>query len=144
MDQGNMYPLSPPPPPPPPESVLAKRQIWFHPCEQQRLWRVCTYEFRLSLRHWTKISCAGSMSFFIVLWEHRRLWRVYTFAWSSLSLRHSWIISCWLKWRFNASSEGSGKSAHLHRLTLAFVTVRKSHDIVLPQIVNFELFTQQV
>ena len=33
----------------------------------------------------------------------------------------------WLKWRLNAicaSSEGSGESAHLHRLTLAFATVQ--------------------
>ena len=34
---------------------------------------------------------------------------------------------------FSASSEGSGMSAHLQRLTLAFATVPKSHDIVLPQ-----------
>ena len=51
-----------------------------------------------------------------------------TFAWSSLSLRHSLKFSCgdsngdWLP--FCASSEGSGESAHLHRLTLAFVTVQ--------------------
>ena len=53
---------------------------------------------------------------------------IYTFAWSSLSLRHSSKISCgdsngnWTQ--FCASSEGSGESAHLHRLTLAFVTVQ--------------------
>ena len=51
-----------------------------------------------------------------------------TFAWSSLSLRHSLEFSCgdsngdWMP--FCASSEGSGESAHLHRLTLAFVTVQ--------------------
>ena len=51
-----------------------------------------------------------------------------TFAWSSLSLRHSLKFSCgdsngdWMP--FCASSEGSGESAHLHRLTLAFVTVQ--------------------
>ena len=45
-----------------------------------------------------------------------------TFAWSSLSLRHSLKFSCgdsngdWMP--FCASSEGSGESAHLHRLTL--------------------------
>ena len=38
-----------------------------------------------------------------------------------------------------ASSEGSGESANLHRLTLAFVTVPKSH--VLLQIAIFVLFT---
>ena len=60
--------------------------------------------------------------------EQRWLWRVYTFAWSSLSLRHSSKFSCgdsngdWMP--FCASSEGSGESAHLHRLTLAFVTVQ--------------------
>ena len=53
---------------------------------------------------------------------------IYTFAWSSLSLRHSSKFSCgdsngdWMK--LCASSEGSGESAHLHRLTLAFVTVQ--------------------
>ena len=51
-----------------------------------------------------------------------------TFAWSSLNLRHSLKFSCgdsngdWMP--FCASSEGSGESAHLHRLTLAFVTVQ--------------------
>ena len=48
-----------------------------------------------------------------------RLWQVCTFALSCLGLRH--------KWRLNAifaSSEGSGESAHLHRLTLAFATVQ--------------------
>ena len=53
---------------------------------------------------------------------------IYTFAWSSLSLRHSSKFSCgdsngdWMQ--FCAISEGSGKSAHLHRLTLSFVTVQ--------------------
>ena len=48
--------------------------------------------------------------------------------WSSLSLRHSLKFSCgdsngdWMP--FCASSEGSGESAHLHRLALAFVTVQ--------------------
>ena len=51
-----------------------------------------------------------------------------TLAWSSLSLSHSLKFSCgdsngdWMP--FCASSEGSGESAHLHRLTLAFVTVQ--------------------
>ena len=53
-----------------------------------------------------------------------------TFAWSSWSLRHSLKFSCgdsdsngdWMP--FCASSEGSGESAHLHRLTLAFITVQ--------------------
>ena len=60
--------------------------------------------------------------------EQRWLWQVCTFAWSCLSHRHSskflyggsngdWMPIC-------ASSEGSGKSAHLHRLTLAFFTVQ--------------------
>ena len=42
---------------------------------------------------------------------------------------------------FCASSEGSVESSHLHRLTLAFVTVPKSNDIVLPQIANCVVFT---
>ena len=46
--------------------------------------------------------------------EQRWLWRVFTFAWSSLSLRQP----------FCASSKGSGESAHLHRLTLAFIIVQ--------------------
>ena len=51
---------------------------------------------------------------------------------------------CWLEWRFIvcffcASSKGSGESTHLHRLTLAFVTVPKSH--ALPQMAIRVLFT---
>ena len=51
-----------------------------------------------------------------------------TFAWSILSLRHSLKFSCgdsngdWMP--FFASSEGSGESAQLQRLILAFVTVQ--------------------
>ena len=51
-----------------------------------------------------------------------------TFAWSSRNLRPGLKFSCgdsngdWMP--FCASSEGSGESAHLHRLTLAFVTVQ--------------------
>ena len=54
--------------------------------------------------------------------------KVCTFAWSSLGFGHSSKFSCgdsngdWMP--FCASSEGSGESAHLHRLTLAFVTVQ--------------------
>ena len=57
-----------------------------------------------------------------------RIWRVCTFAWSSLSICHSSKTSCgssnvdWMP--FCAGTEGSGESAHLHRLTLAFVTVQ--------------------
>ena len=40
---------------------------------------------------------------------------------------------------FSASSEGSGESARLHTLTLAFVTVPKLH--VRPQMVMCVLFT---
>ena len=60
--------------------------------------------------------------------EQRWLWRVCTFAWSSLSLRSSSKFLCggsngdWMP--LCASSEGSGESAHLNRLTLAFVTVQ--------------------
>ena len=60
--------------------------------------------------------------------EQRWLWRVCTLAWSSLSLRHSSKFLCggsdgdWMP--ICASSEGSGESAHLHRLNLAFVTVQ--------------------
>ena len=61
------------------------------------------------------------------LCEQRWLWRVCTFAWSSLSLRHSLKFSCGDSngdlMPFCASSEGSGESAHLHRLTLALVTL---------------------
>ena len=51
-----------------------------------------------------------------------------TFAWSNLSLRPGLKFSCgdsngdWMP--FCASSGGSGESVHLHRLTLAFVTVQ--------------------
>ena len=60
--------------------------------------------------------------------EQRWLWRVCTFAWSSLSLHHSSKLSCgdsndvWMP--FCTSSGGSGESAHLHRPTLAFVAVQ--------------------
>ena len=63
---------------------------------------------------------------YATIWE--RLWPVCTFAWSSLSLCHSSKFSGggsngdWMP--FCASSKGSGDSAHLHRLTLAFVTVQ--------------------
>ena len=64
--------------------------------------------------------------------EQRWLWQVYTFAWSSLSLRHrsnshvvaQMAIECWRLMPIGPSSKGSGESAHLHRLTLAFVTVQ--------------------
>ena len=60
--------------------------------------------------------------------EQRWLRQVCTFDWSSLSLRHSsklsfgasngdWMPIC-------AISKGSGESAHLLRLTLAFITVQ--------------------
>ena len=39
---------------------------------------------------------------------------------------------------FCVNSEGSGKSAHMLRLTLAFITVPKSH--VLPQMAICVLF----
>ena len=58
---------SPPPPPPrgtseqvPPGSVLAQKANLVSLCEQRRLWRVCTFESRLNLRHLTKTSCVGS------------------------------------------------------------------------------------
>ena len=60
--------------------------------------------------------------------EQRWLWRACTFAWSSLSLRLSSIFLCGGSngdsMPICASSEGSGESAHLHRLTLAIVTVQ--------------------
>ena len=91
-------------------------------------WLLCGYSsqchgFACSLWLWYSLTFLGCHSF-----EQRWLWRVCTFAWSSLSLRHSSKFSCgdsngdWMP--FCASSEGSGESAHLHRLTLAFVTVQ--------------------
>ena len=76
--------------------------------------------------------CDISRSYWLtIFWCHscEQLWllRVCTFAWSSLSLRHSSKFLCggsngdWMP--ICARSEGSGESAHLHRLTLAFVTV---------------------
>ena len=56
------------------------------------------------------------------------LWRVCTFAWSSLSLHHRSKFSCGDSngdlMPFCSSSEGSGESAHLHKLALACVTVQ--------------------
>ena len=52
---------------------------------------------------------------------------------------------CCLKWRFvtcyDASREGSDQSAHLHMLTLTFVTVKKSH--VLPQMAMCHVLLRQ-
>ena len=99
------------------------------------LWFLCGYSSQChgivcSLWLWYSLTILGCHSC-----EQRWLWRVWTFAWSSLSLRHSSKFSCgdsngdWMP--FCASSEGSGGSAHLHRLnfaslrlTLAFVTVQ--------------------
>ena len=57
--------------------------------------------------------------------------------------RHSTEISCAGSngdlLLFCASSKGSGESTHFHRLTLAFVTVPKSHT--LPQMAIRVLFT---
>ena len=79
--------------------------------------------FVCSLWLWYSLTIFGRHSC-----KQRWHWRVCTFAWSSLSLRHSLKFSCgdsngdWVP--FCANSEGSGMSAHLHRLTLAFVTVQ--------------------
>ena len=91
-------------------------------------WLLCGYSsqchgFVCSLWLWYLLTIFGCHTC-----EQRWLWRVCTFAWSSLSLRHSSKFSCgdsngdWTP--FCASSEGDGESAHLHRLTLAFVTVQ--------------------
>ena len=81
------------------------------------------HRFVCSLWLWYSLTIFGCHSC-----KQRWLWRVCTFAWCSLSLRHSSKFSCgdsngdWMP--FCASSEGSGESAHLHRLTLAFVTLQ--------------------
>ena len=91
-------------------------------------WLLCgdssqCYGFGCSLWLWYSLTIFGCHSC-----EQRWLWRVCTFAWSSLSFRQSSKFSCgasngdWMP--FCASSEGSGESAHLHRFTLAFVTVQ--------------------
>ena len=88
-------------------------------------WLLCGYSsqchgFVCSLWLWYSRTIFGYHSC-----EQRWLWWVCTFAWSSLSLHHSSKFSCvdsngdWMS--FCASSEGSDESAHLHRLTLAFV-----------------------
>ena len=72
--------------------------------------------------------CNISRSYWLTIFGCHSLWRVCTFAWSSLNLRHSSKFLCggsngdWMP--ICASSEGSGESAHFHRLTLAFVTVQ--------------------
>ena len=91
-------------------------------------WLLCGYSsqchgFVCSLWLWYSLTILGCHSC-----EQRWLWRVCTFAWSSLSHRHSSKFSWgdsngdWMP--FCASSKGSGESAHLHRLTLAFATVQ--------------------
>ena len=109
---------------------MGKRASWLLRlvCLPGVLWLVCGYSsqchgFVCSLWLWYSLTIFGCHSC-----EQWWLWRVCTFAWSSLSLRHSSKFSCgdsngdWMP--FCASSEGSGESAHLHRLTLAFVTVQ--------------------
>ena len=90
-------------------------------------WLLCGYS---SQRHGLSAVCDCDTHYFRChSCEQRWLWwRVCTFAWSGLSLRHSSKFSCgdsngdWMP--FCASCEGSGESAHLHRLTIAFVTVQ--------------------
>ena len=108
--------------------LMEKREIWLLclVCLPGVSWLLCGYSsqchgFVCCL--WYSLTTFGCHSC-----EQRWLWRVCTFAWSSLSLRHSSKFSCgdsngdWMP--FCASSAGSGESAHLHRLTLAFVTVQ--------------------
>ena len=77
--------------------------------------------------------CDISRSYWLTIFgchscEQRGLWRVCSFAWSSLSLRHSSKFLCggsncnWMP--ICTSGEGSGVSAYLHMLTLAFITVQ--------------------
>ena len=90
------------------------------------LWQVCTFESRLSLRHWTKTSRAGSNACFILFMRAKE--EVYVESAHLLCLVWAFVTNGdWMP--FCASSEGSGKSAHLHRLTLAFATVQ---NLVLP------------
>ena len=109
---------------------MGKRESWLLclVCLPGVSWMMCGYSsqchgFVCSLWLWYSLTIFGSHSC-----EQRWLWRICTYAWFSLSLRHSSKFSCGDsngdQMPFCASSEGSGESAHLHRLTLAFVTVQ--------------------
>ena len=100
-------------------------------------WWVCTFEFRLSLRQWTKTSCAGSnvvlYTFYASKEGYGESTHCFELVWAFVSVQKSRAGSNGDLMLFSASSGGSGMSAHLYRLTLAFATVPKSLDIVLPQ-----------
>ena len=84
------------------------------------LWRVCTFAQarHFNIMHWLKWQFVAFMlraakalaSLHICTGLHEQ----------SPQYQHLIVM---LKWRFFASSEGSGESAHLHRLASAFVTV---------------------
>ena len=110
---------------------MGKRESWLLclVCRAGVSWLLCGYSSRC---HWFVCSLwlwsYSLTNFGCHSCEQHWLWRVCTFAWSSPSLRHrskfsycgsngDWMSIC-------ESSEGSGESAHLHRLTLAFVTVQ--------------------
>ena len=106
---------------------MGKRESWLLclVCLPGVSWLLCGYSsqcygFVCSLWLW--------YSLFLGVIFMRTAVALATFAWSSLSLRRSLKFSCgdsngdWLP--FCVSSNGSGESAHLHRLTWAFVTVQ--------------------
>ena len=65
-----------------------KLQTECHSCEQRRLWRVCTFaESRLSHRHRTKTSCAGSNVDFCIIYASREASLHVCLVWSEPSLR---------------------------------------------------------
>ena len=119
-------------------SILVLRSSWWgRERERWMLWLVCLPDVSCLLCGFMGLSavcgCDISQSYSLNIFgchscEQRWLWWVCTFAWSSLSFRHRSKFLCggsngdWMP--ICASSEGSGESAHLHRLTLVFVTVQ--------------------
>ena len=67
----------------------------------------------------------AQMSFFkLFLCEQRSLWRNCTIAWSSLSLRHSSKILCWLKWRCNTSLCKQRRLWRVYTFAQAYLSLR--------------------
>ena len=111
------------------DHLIGKRESWLLclVCHPGVSWFLCGYfsqchGFVCSLWLIYSLTIIGCHSC-----EQRWLLRVCTFDWV-WAFRHSSKFSCRDSngdcMPFCASSEGSGESAHLHRLTLAFVTVQ--------------------
>ena len=110
-EQGNRYPLG---------VYWLKGQIWFLSCKQRRLWRICTFESRLSLRQCTKTSCAVSNVVFMLFMRAEKAMAKLHICF----LPHSSKISCWLKWRFNVISCEQRRLLRVYTFAQAYLSLR--------------------